>query len=834
MTKYVVSAGFDNVQNSIYLKLYDDELGKLEEWFDDSYKHYCLSDNISSFQNFNVETIKPVTKYDALNDCTKDLLKGIFKFPLDVKKTQKFNEEFDDEFPKFWENQIKIQMSYIYDKDIKMGMPHDLYNNILNPLIDNKAEERTTKLLELFTEKSITKNLIRLFEYPAPNYKRASIDIEVLNEEKKMPRPEVANLPVICVCINTMDKKRITFLLLQPNKIMEKYPDVDELYTFSSEKEMLLSLFKYIQQFPFLITFNGDGFDLMYLRNRAYRFGIQNEYIPFVPSGNATFMRNSIHIDLYRFFQITAIKNYAFQGKYKEGSLDTLSKLFLNKGKLNEDKRMVGDMDYYTLVNYCMRDAELTLELSTFDNNLVMNLMTAISRISRMPIEECSRKAVGRWIASFLFYQHRQLNYLIPNPIDILTMKGHVATKSLVKGKQYEGAMVIKPKGGVPFDVQDIDYGSLYPSVIKFYNTGYQTINCPHEECKDNKFAGLPHWICKKHNALESIFIGALRDLRLSWYKKQSKNKNISDSERSWYKCIEQTIKVFMNASYGVFASEGGFAFGCPPVSEEIAGISRSIIQSTAKHAIDMGVEVIYGDTDSLFIKKTPKITELQKWAFDTYKIDLELDKEYRFMCFSSRKKNYIGVQYNGEIDIKGMTGKKSHTPKYFKNTFNEIKSILKNVQKEDEIPAAKESISKIVLKSYKTLKNRKWADINDLAFHMTINKKLSEYGKKTDRIKKDGSIMYAPIPQHIRAVKLLEAQGYAMESGSVISFVKTKTNEGVLPIELAKDIDVDVDKYLKFHDATLGQILDPLELEISEILGHKKLDSFFQKNNII
>jgi DNA polymerase I len=282
-----------------------------------------------------------------------------------------------------------------------------------------------------------------------------------------------------------------------------------------------------------------------------------------------------------------------------------------------------------------------------------------------------------------------------------------------------------------------------------------------------------------------------------------------------------------MNASYGVFASEGGFAFGCPPVSEEIAGISRSIIQATAKHALDMSIDVIYGDTDSLFIRKTLLIGELQKWAFDQYKIDLELDKEYRYMCFSTRKKNYIGVQLNGEIDIKGMTGKKSHTPTYFKNSFNEIKSILKNVQKESEIPAAKAAITKIAFTSYKNLKSRKWNSIDDLAFHMTVNKKLSDYGKKTERIKKDGSPVFAAVPQHIRAVRLLEAQGYSMESGSVVSFVKTKTEVGVAPLELAKTEDIDVDKYINFLESMLGQVLDPLSLEMDEILGHKKLMSF-------
>lgn len=194
------------------------------------------------------------------------------------------------------------------------------------------------------------------------------------------------------------------------------------------------------------------------------------------------------------------------------------------------------------------------------------------------------------------------------------------------------------------------------------------------------------------------------------------------------------------------------------------------------------------------------------------------------------RKINYIGVQLNGDVDIKGMTGKKSHTPEYFKKAFNEIKAILGNVKKEDEIPEAKIKISKITLQSYKNLKERKWNNIDDLAFHMTVNKKLSDYGKKTDRKRKDGTPIYAAVPQHIRAVRQLEKEGYAMEAGSIVSFVKTKNEDKVLPLELAKNQDVDVDKYIKFLKSMLEQILEPLEIEFSEVLGHKKLDSFFNQ----
>jgi DNA polymerase I len=352
---------------------------------------------------------------------------------------------------------------------------------------------------------------------------------------------------------------------------------------------------------------------------------------------------------------------------------------------------------------------------------------------------------------------------------------------------------------------------------MKFYNIGYETVNCPHPECKSNHpCPKLPHWVCTKNKSMESQFIGSLRDMRLGWYKRRAKDKTLTKEQQSWYKCVEQTIKVFMNAAYGFFAQKGNSSiFACPPASELIANIGRDIISATADEAKELGIKTIAGDTDSLIIEDTnvELIKKLQDWAFTQYKIDLELDKSYRFMCFSSRKKNYLGVQPNGEVDVKGMVGKKRHTPEYFKKAFSETKSILSNVQKLEDIESAKTKIRKIVLDCYRRLKRREWTNLDDLAFHMQLGKKMEDYVKN--------------IPQHVKAARQLEREGYVLEAGSIISFIKANNPDGVVPLELARNIDVDVKKYTEFLRSTFEQILEPLEIDFDEILGFKKMDAF-------
>ena len=68
----------------------------------------------------------------------------------------------------------------------------------------------------------------------------------------------------------------------------------------------------------------------------------------------------------------------------------------------------------YQTANYCYNDAQLTYELTSFNSDLLMNLLVIIARIGRMPIDDIARMGVSQWIRSLLYYEHRKRNALIP------------------------------------------------------------------------------------------------------------------------------------------------------------------------------------------------------------------------------------------------------------------------------------------------------------------------------------------------------------------------------------------------------------------------------------
>ena len=840
---YLVSVIYNGKKQLATLKLYEPVSQKIYFW-DDNTKHkpYCLTSlppnelkklsRVTSHSGF--DHFETVEKYDPLLDKQVTATKVVAKDPLAIGGRQSgcirdiIPEDYQkltgfEEPPKVWESYIRYYQSYIYDNNLALGMLYKIQKGKLVPVQQKAAEGTVKQILSLFpdVEKEFLQSVekwARLLESPAPEFRRVALDIEVSSPvATRVPDPLEAAHPVSCVALYGSDNKKQLFILRrkgikQGNK--ELPPDAIVTY-FNDEKELLQKLFEALRDYPFVLTFNGDDFDLPYLYNRARNhFSFDRSQIPIEVGRRVCRLSHGIHIDLYKFFFNRSIQIYAFGKKYRDISLNAVGTALLELPKIEFEKPL-SELSYTELAEYNLRDSEITLNLTTFNDNLVMKLILAMSRITHMPMEDVSRQGVSRWIRNFLYHEHRQRNMLIPNATDILAIKGGTTTKAIIKGKKYKGAIVVDPVPGVHFSVAVMDFASLYPSIIKVYNLGYQTLLCKHEECKTNKVPETSHWICTKNKALESLLIGSLRDLRVKWYKPKSKDKTLPKDLQSWYNVITSALKVILNASYGVFGSPA-FSLYCPPVAEATAAIGRHIITQTIKKAKSLAIEVLYGDTDSLFLKNPSpeQIKILEEWSKKTLEMELEVEKFYRYAVFSSRKKNYLGILPDGNVDVKGMTGKKRHIPIYIKKAFDQLEERLGQVQSPTEFDEAKKEIRTIIRDRYLRLKQRRWGDNPaELAFHVVLGKPLKDYKKTT--------------PQHVKAALILKKMGYEMKAGDLISFVKVLKEPRVKPVQIASNSEVDVDKYVAYLHSTFDQILDALGLDFDEIIGLTKLERF-------
>ncbi len=833
----LISAVYDNQKKAAVLKFYEPVSEKIFLWVDKTgHKPYCYSKlpsediptNIS--ERDDVLEIKHVERLNILEDKTITLSKILVKDPLAIGGTQT-NKSIRN-LIETWESDIKYYENYLYDNQLIVGKYYKVDNNRIVPFDLKISDETKLSLNNMLWDKLDNTNLPNANEFeehvsqwadllnqPIPKIKRISLDIEVESEIGRIPDPKVAEKKVTAIGVEASDGLKQIFVLRRTGVkegINELLPDIKIVfYDENEENKMISDIFELIKKYPLLITYNGDGFDLPYLYNRANKLGISREKNPLYMMRDSATLIKGVHLDLYRTMSNRAFQIYAFGQKYTDFSLNSVAKGLLGEAKIDYGIELT-ELTLYQTAKYCQNDARITYKLTSFNNDLLMNLLIVISRIARMPIDDISRMGVSQWIRSLLYYEHRKNGILIPRRDDLDKRSAGVANTAVIKDKKFRGGLVVEPKEGIHFDVTVMDFASLYPSIIKVKNLSYETVRCPHEDCKKNTVPQTNHWVCTKKNGLTSLLIGSLRDLRVNYYKNMAKKDTLTDKERQLYTVVSQALKVILNASYGVMGAEI-FPLYFLPAAETTTATGRHIILDTINKCKDVGINVLYGDTDSLFVKDptSEQIQEIINKAKMDHNVELEIEKEYRYVVLSGRKKNYLGVTKNGKVDVKGLTGKKSHTPPFIKSLFYELLDILSDVKTLEEFDRAKNKVGDKISECVRKIQAKE-IPLSDLAFNVMLSKAPNDYVKT--------------IPQHIRAAKQLESIR-EIKKGEIISYVKILNKPGVKPVELARQSEIDSSKYMEFMESTLDQITSSMNLDFDTILGKPKqtgLDQFF------
>ncbi len=827
---FLLGSYYSGELEKAYLKFYDDLNDKVYLWYDSlGHKPYFITDlppdkvlnnkEITSDKSFHGAEL--VEKVDLLSGRKVALTKIIVKDPQAVPRLREL-------VPKAWEARIKYHDNYVFDLGLIPGMMYSVREGKFQQVGVKLSEELINNVAKYFKDEDpevlkLALATLPIYELRPPKIRRLAIDIEVFTPYRsRVPNPEEASHPIISIALASNDGLQKVLVLWRANADFGDVRDLPDGVTvefFDSEEAMIKELFRIVNDYPLIITFNGDNFDLHYLMNRALMLGIEIESIPFEVVRDFIGVRHGFHIDLYKFFSIEAIQNYAFEGRYKEKTLDAVAVALIGLSKIEVDT-FVSDLPITKLIAYNFRDAWLTLTLTTFDDELVWKLIILISRLAKMSIEDVTRRKVSAWIKNLMFWEHRRRGYLIPNQEDLLSAKGKVVTAARVGGKRYAGAIVIEPVPGVYFDVVVADFASLYPSIIKRWNISYETIDPPENRCtksyeiKDEK-GNTIHKVCVDGAGITAQIVGMLRDFRVRIYKKLSKSLNIRQELKSWYEVVQRAMKVYINASYGVFG-HAKFPFYTPSAAESVTAIGRYVISATIAKARELGLKVLYGDTDSLFLWKPGEesLRELRDWVVSNFGLDLELDKTYKFVAFAL-KKNYLGFQDGGSIDVKGLMGKKRNVPKVLQETFIEVVNALSRLSNTPEsMESVKEFLKLKVHDLYVKLRDRSFV-LDEVAYRTTLNKDPSEYVKTT--------------PQHVKAAKQLISNGISVTRGDVILYVKVRSKDKVKPIQLAKVDDIDVDSYLDYVRSILEQVLIPFGITWDDIAGTVKLETFMK-----
>jgi len=431
-----------------------------------------------------------------------------------------------------------------------------------------------------------------------------------------------------------------------------------------------------------------------------------------------------------------------------------------------------------------------------------------LSRVANLPVPIAySNRQVSTWIKSILHNHLRRNNILIPTSKELRRDE----TKRSV-----QGALTFSPQPSVYFNTVVVDFESLYPSLIDVYNLSHETIDCTHAKCQNNKVPGLEHYVCQRRRGAYSVLMGAIKDLRIHWYKPLAKDKTISLEERRLAQASSQLLKLILVSSYGVTVRIHGLAR--PSLAESITAYGRYILQTTWDIAKDEALRPIYGDTDSLFLNdpRDEQVDRVIKTVKERLHLDLAVDERYSVCVLPRAMKAYFGIRNDGTPDVKGVTAIKSNSPTFIQNVFRDCVKEMADVKNQTDYVEAKDRVQRVVRNAIKDLKTGK-VPIKDLQYKVEVHEDpVEKMREKT---------LHQP---YQCAIQLIDS-GRSIQKGATVSFVKVKPfqyrgkNFTVKPTERIRDFhEVNVDDYVRNLRTALNQTFKPMNIEFKEDVGRE------------
>jgi DNA polymerase elongation subunit (family B) len=645
----LASAVYDGDLKVAVLKFYDPVANRFWLWRDNTgHKPYCFTKQPMAElgpirARRDVIDITEVQKLDMLADQMVEVRKIVTTDPLAIGGG---NDSIRDRI-RAWEADIKYFENFVYDEGLRMGTYYKVSGGKVIPLT-HEMPERVAHSLEEILRRNIPefapyiREWAELLGQPLCDFRRVALDIEVANEVGRIPDPENPRQPVIAVSFYSEEEK-LVYLLRQGKADKDFRGEPFGAVLFDNEADLLRAVISKIMDYPVVVTFNGDDFDLRYLKHRADEMGISEEENPIQLERVAASVKHGIHLDLYQLFRNRSIQVYAFSNKYSEHTLGGISESLLGKSKI-EVEGEIGDLPLDMLARYCFNDSVLTYDLTSIMSSVVMKLLVVLARIGKMPMNDVARLGVSNWIRSMLFFEHRKINALIPRQ-DELAEKGGASSEAIIKGKKYKGGLVIEPKPGVYFDVSVLDFASLYPSLIKVHNLSYETVRCRHEECRKNTVPDTTHWVCLKRKGITSLVIGSLRDLRVSHYKPLAKDPTLSKDDRDVYGVVTQALKVILNACF--------------------TGDTYVVTPNGIKNVKDfkVGDRVVNVNPETLAVE-VDEVIEVQSFDYsgDMYHfrdrrfVDLAVTPNHRMLTMDRRRGSGAGATFHTADEVYGLT----------------------------------------------------------------------------------------------------------------------------------------------------------------------------------
>ncbi|MDH5483193.1 MAG: DNA polymerase II [Candidatus Bathyarchaeota archaeon] len=630
-----------------------------------------------------------------------------------------------------------------------------------------------------------------------------------LLEKAEAPQLRVLGFSTICYSREGSpkpDRNPVIIISVATNHGEEKQFLVDEN---KNDKPIIEAFMNYVRNFEpdIIVGYGVNEQDWSYLNERCKTLGLRL---------SIDRVETEPHTSVYGHVSITGRANmdlFDFADEFPEVKVKNLGNLadYLGVMKL-KNRKIVEDVEFADYWDD-KENREILKKFSMDNTRCVMGVVEAVldfamqlSNLVGLPLDHVGTAAVGFRVEWFLIKHAQKIGELVPKRIE-------------QPYRPYAGAIVLNPESGVHENVAVLDFKSMYPNIMITYNLSPDTYVPPKEStqpCEVYEAPEVKHRFRKEPAGFYKEVLSYLIKVR---DEIRSKMKTMSPDSAD-YRVLDarqKAVKVITNASYG-YAGWTGARWYIKPVAEAATAWGRHTILNAIEMVKNEGLSVVYGDTDSIFVKyEADKIEKLSREIEEKLGLEIRPDKIYVRIFFTEAKKRYAGLLSDGRLDIVGLEVIRGDWAAVAKKVQEKVLEIVLREQ-------SPKKAAKFVQEFISEIRQKRVA-YRDLIIWKTLTKPVEDYQIKAS---------------HVEAAKMLRAKGWSLTVGDKVGFVVIvgtgRLYERVKPYMFATYDEVDIEYYVSKQVLPAAtRILESFGVTEEQLLASKleeaetrKLTDFF------
>ena len=386
-----------------------------------------------------------------------------------------------------------------------------------------------------------------------------------------------------------------------------------------------------------------------------------------------------------------------------------------------------------------------------------------IARTCRVPLHRASRYSIGSSMSSLQFYQAMKDDVLIPRNKRI--PEAFKSAYELLVGDR--GGFVYEPIVGIHDHVGEVDFSSMYPSLMAKYNISAETVLC---KCCPNSALRIPelgYHICEERVGIVPKVLSFVVTKRLQY--KRLKRETSDPRLKEVYDGRQNALKWILVTCFGYLGYRNA-KFGTVDGHIGVCAFGRYAFLDASRIAERRGFTVIHGIVDSLWLRKADATAQeyvsLCREISEEIGVLLNFEGRYKWIVFLPSRMHpnvvvlnrYYGVKEDGAIKVRGIEIRRRDTPRFVYDAQTDMIRVLATAKESrafvEKIPDALR-----VVKEYRRKLLNSEVSIWDLIVTKRLSKNIENYKQRVSQV--------------IAAEQLLK-EGVEVSAGKNVSFLFT------------------------------------------------------------